>query len=424
VNLEDASTARRCWWIIAALMLVATSLRLLHLGTRVPWGDEMRSLLWARSDFAALIVNLKGDVHPLLYGAALHLWGSAFGLSWFSLRLFSAVLGVATIPLIFEAGRRWAGPATGLGAAVALTLSPFHVFYSQEARNYTLLGLVMLGSIYLLLRWLEERDGRWLVGHALLAAIAVHTHYWAFFVVAFANAYVFVRLPFADREAWIRWLGSQAVLGLLYVPWLPALPMQLAAGKGDWMRPPPYDAILKTMYRFSSGDCAPPSFPDFYRYVAVLPFLVVYVPLLALGALAPAGESAHEREWRHGIVAYLIVPLVIAFAFARFVKPFYAIGRFEMVVFPAYVLLMGRGLARLRPALAGSAVMALVLWMGVYLHYHHSYWGLPLQPRPPAPPTEARADPVASVVVADAGLPATGFEGLPSALASHRSIGQ
>lgn len=397
MNREDAVGARRCRWIIAVLMLVAAGIRLHNLGTRVPWGDEMRSLLWARSDFAALIVNLKGDVHPPFYGAALQLWGASFGTSWFSLRLFSAILAVATIPLIFEAGRRWAGPATGLGAAVVLTLSPFHVFYSQEARNYTLLGFVMLGAIYLLLRWIEERDGRWLVGHTLLAAIAIYTHYWAFFVVTFANVYVFLRLPFADRRAWTLWLGSQAVLGLLYVPWLPALPLQLAAGKGNWMRPPPFDAILKTMYRFSSGDCAPPSFPDVYRYAAILPFLAVYVPLLTLGALAPRGESAREREWRLGIVAYLLVPLAIGFSFARFVKPFYAIGRFEMVVFPAYVLLMGRGLSRLRPALAGSAVTALVLWMGVYLHYHHTYWGRPL--RPPASPTEVRTDRSGSVVV-------------------------
>jgi hypothetical protein len=82
-------------------------------------------------------------------------WVSLVGDSELSLRLPSLVFGLLSIVLSWAIARRYTDPTTALLTALLLSLSPVHIWYSQEARVYApLLFLVLLA----LFAFLELRD--------------------------------------------------------------------------------------------------------------------------------------------------------------------------------------------------------------------------------------------------------------------------
>jgi hypothetical protein len=78
------------------------------------------------------------------------------GSTTYDVRLLSALLGAATIPVMYLIGKRLSGTVVGLAAAVFLAVSPFNIAYGQEARMYTLLTFNAAVVIYALARLLTD----------------------------------------------------------------------------------------------------------------------------------------------------------------------------------------------------------------------------------------------------------------------------
>ena len=87
------------------------------------------------------------DIHPPLYYALLHAWAALLGTGPAALRLLSLVVGVLTIPLLYLVARRMLSTRAALLAALLLTISPLHVYYSQEVRMYGLVALLSVGVL-------------------------------------------------------------------------------------------------------------------------------------------------------------------------------------------------------------------------------------------------------------------------------------
>ena len=75
-----------------------------------------------------------------------------FGSNEISLRMVSALAGLATIPAMGWIAVQVAGPGPALITMGVLALSPFHVWYSQEARAYALVLFFLTLSVGFLLR--------------------------------------------------------------------------------------------------------------------------------------------------------------------------------------------------------------------------------------------------------------------------------
>src|SRR5512138_131891 len=146
-----------CWLIIIAITLFGGWLRILLIGTKGMWLDETFSVWLVNHsvpDMLQWIVRI--DQHPPLYYLLLHSWVAHNGDTPYYTRLFSALFGTATIPIIYLIGKRISGDVVGLAAAVLLALSPFHIFYAQETRMYTLLTFNAAVAIYALVRLLTD----------------------------------------------------------------------------------------------------------------------------------------------------------------------------------------------------------------------------------------------------------------------------
>src|SRR4051794_41415640 len=121
---------------------------------------------------------------PPLYYALAWLWEKVFGHGEAGLRSLSAVFGILTVPVAWRAAREWFDSArAGLIAAALVAFNPFFVWYSQEARSYSLLVLMAALSLLFLGRALRNPSPRALALWAIAAALALLTHYFAAFLL-------------------------------------------------------------------------------------------------------------------------------------------------------------------------------------------------------------------------------------------------
>jgi hypothetical protein len=143
----------------------------------------------------------------------------------------------------------------------------------------------------------------------------------------------------------------------MLLPWLLVLPAQLKAGHGDWIQPPPLDAPLKSLFKFTTGW-------DFYFRTELVRLLeaglfVPYLVVLTAGVLPSASDDERGASRRRGLAFLFAGPIIASYFFSLLLKPMYVIGRFEMIVFPTFALLLGRGFARVGVTLQVAVLLAL-----------------------------------------------------------------
>ena len=98
--------------------------------------------------FSSMVVH---ETNPPLYFVLGWLWARVFGTGEVGLRSLSALIGTAVIPIAYLCGRELVSRRAGLVAAALVALSPFMIWYSQEAREYMLLA-ALCGAVAAVLR--------------------------------------------------------------------------------------------------------------------------------------------------------------------------------------------------------------------------------------------------------------------------------
>ena len=149
----------------------------------------------------------------------------SFILSWASakigdptiwLRLPSLLAGILLIPAVYAVGRRTVGRSAALAAAALATLSPFLIFYSQEARSYLPAAFAVLVTTLLLLVALERRTWGWWAGYVAATIACLYLSY----TTALPLGVQFGWVLWAHRDAWRPLLAGNAIAAVAFLPWL------------------------------------------------------------------------------------------------------------------------------------------------------------------------------------------------------------
>ncbi len=101
----------------------------------------------------------------------------AFGLGAWSLLLPQALMGVATVGILFATVRRWAGAPAGLLAALTLAVTPVAVLMSRFDDPDALLTLLLVAGAWALTRGIDSGRLRWLVLSAALVGLGFETKF-------------------------------------------------------------------------------------------------------------------------------------------------------------------------------------------------------------------------------------------------------
>jgi hypothetical protein len=172
-------------WIVAAMTGVAALVRFAMLGSQSYGVDEVQAAREVHMSFGAMLSAIgSGEPNPPLYFVLGWVWAKVFGVSEAGLRSLSALLGCAVIPVTYLCGRELVSKRAGLAAAALACLSPFLIWYSQEAREYMLLAVLTGLSVLFFARGWRAPTRRNLTWWAAFSALAILTQYFAIFLVA------------------------------------------------------------------------------------------------------------------------------------------------------------------------------------------------------------------------------------------------
>lgn len=223
-------------YLLIGILILGLGLRLINLNQSF-WLDEASQAQMSATSVSDIWFNRSVDFHPPLFYVLAHFW-MQFGRSEAVLRLLPVFFGVVSIGLIYLINKK-----IGLMAAFFLAINPYHIYYSQEFRSYSMLA--MLGLLSMLL--MQRKKYTWM---AIVNALLLYTHYSAIFLIL---AQIFI------SPSTIFYL---LITIILFMPWLPRFIEQLHAGVNiDVFLPgwrnvltlSPVKAIPEILFKFMAG---------------------------------------------------------------------------------------------------------------------------------------------------------------------------
>jgi mannosyltransferase len=324
------------------------------------WLDEALTVDIARQPLHQLPYYLRRDGAPPLYYALLHVWMGVFGTSDVAVRSLSGVFGVATVPLVWLAGKRLGGTKAAWAAMLLLATSPFAVRYDTETRMYSLVALLtVLGFLALDRALRSPRPGN-LIAVAAVTSLLLYTHYWSIYLLGATMVWLLFE-AFWGRPKWRR--GARAALVaaivgcLTFLPWFPIFLFQSRHTGTPWSTPATFGAMVSAISSFAGGSTSQG------RALALLFFAVG-----GLGLFGIATDRLHisidirSRPLGRPI-AVVIVGTLAAAILGGLVTSSAFDARYASVVFVPMILLVALGVTvfRDRHVRAGILVIAVLL---------------------------------------------------------------
>jgi 4-amino-4-deoxy-L-arabinose transferase-like glycosyltransferase len=289
------------------------------------------------------------------------------GTSETALRLPSAIYGTFFVLAAVWAGCEFCNRQVGLWSGAFAAIAPIHIYYSQEARPYALLTLLLLLCAILLDRALREDSTLSWALVTLAVLLALYTHYFAILGLLPAALLILIGADRARlRQRLWRLGGITFVCGVLFLPWVwwsfmltPHSPAETEWIRNTWNETPPTLAIPKTLEVLALGADAGffPHFPKLYSYItfprplrllglALMLLLGIWVAIPWQDHRLPIHWLRERKVWLWGMLLFPLGTLWLL----SLAKPLYLVGRYDLVAFPGYTLLVGVAMAKMQRA--------------------------------------------------------------------------
>jgi len=163
-------------------------------------------------------------VQPPIFFALLHLWELHVGDSMRLIRALPAVLSLLVLPAAWWFCRGLFGSERVAWLSVSLlSVSPLHLAYAQEVRQYSLWTAMILVTCAVLLRALEGGSRKAWLAFSLAATASLYTHLLTGFLLMGLGVYVLYRERWRFSSKVEDFLISLALVGVAFGPWLLAL---------------------------------------------------------------------------------------------------------------------------------------------------------------------------------------------------------
>lgn len=345
-----------------ATCLLAFGLRWYRLDYHYLGLDESLSVETALLPLSQLVAFQQAKVfsHPPLHHTLLSLWLPLAGTSELAARFLSLFSGVAAVAAAMATARALVGRAGGLVVGLLMAVSPFAVYYGQEARMYTLVSLLALLAGYGLWRFHRSRRRRWLALAGAGLGLGLFSHYYYFFFAAALGLFLLSRL--GSLRPHLRLLLPVLVLAALpALVWLGlarGTQASLAAVAGNDVHTPPDQVIADTLATFAGGPLwVRPAEPA----AALASGVLLTLGLVQIVRWLPASGRGRER-------ALLLLPWLLVPPLLGSLVPWSVYPRYLTVAYPAFLMVGSVALLALtgrRPLLlAGAAGLLALLSLG------------------------------------------------------------
>lgn len=282
-------------------------------------------------------VFLQNDFHPPLYYLLMKLWTNVWGYSEVALRMPSIIFSLLTGYFIYKMAKWLNGYMVGIWSAIFFLFNPLIVYYSQEARMYSMATCLLTIGLYYLLASLrvnelnKNKNLKFKVNNILIGlffSLALATFYGSVFLIVASLSFLLLKKQYKSL------LVTSCCLLFTLLILSPLLYQQLDSAKQslslvtNWslvLGKANIKNVLLIPIKFTSGRIS--WFPKWSYYVVTGSWLLVTGYLFIKGAL------------KNKPVFYcFIVPLLLGF-FVSFITPLLQYFRFIYLIVPMSLLL-------------------------------------------------------------------------------------
>lgn len=348
--------------ILISIILIGAAFRFYKIDYQSVWLDEIHTLNEANPELSLseMYTSLMGsDPHPPLYFILVQLFFKLFGYSTLVLRIFSALLGIAGLYAIYSLGKELMNKKVGLIATALLAVNYFHIYYSQEARMYSMLFFTTTLAFLFLIRFIKKPTLKSALFHGLFAALMIYTHFFALFALfaQYIILLIFIVKPFnTDRKKMFLYSFFSGILTLLL--YLPALKLFIVTTKRTsiWIPMPTVDVYTQI-------------FKEFFGQSEIVLFFVLTLLVLFFMKLYNRESKAkleinptEEKQvfsfvflftW---IIITLLIPLI-----SSYVKLPMLISRYFINILPAVIILVAMGIYYIKNNVVQLAVLSIFI---------------------------------------------------------------
>jgi 4-amino-4-deoxy-L-arabinose transferase-like glycosyltransferase len=223
---------------------------------------------WANDYYSAAVRSMSSSWHNFLYASAdpsgvmsvdkppLALWIQSlsvrvFGYHPLSVLVPQALMGVASVALVYDLVRRRFGRLSGFVAGLALALTPITVAISRHNNPDALLVLCCVAALWFTVHALEDGRTRWLVLAGVCVGLGFETKMLIALAVVPAIAAAYLLIAPRGRLRALRQLLAGGVALLLVGGAWPALVALTPAADRPWISGTSDNGILSLIFEYN-----------------------------------------------------------------------------------------------------------------------------------------------------------------------------
>jgi hypothetical protein len=298
-----------------------------HITLRAFWGDEADIANNLALPFSQLWHRAIVDGNPLTYTYILKVWSNIFGDSEIALRGFSAIFGLLLVFLIYKTADKFIeDKRVGHVAAFLASTNYFLIWFATQTKVYIFAAFLGSLSYYYFMKVAHKPGKNDHIIYCIITSVCAYTHPWL--ILVFLSQALNLFLFRKDIHEPLKILLAQLFTLLLVSPSLLITLYQGNIGVSAWNGTAPLWAIFESFKYLCFGSNA--------IYLCFFIVAALYV-LLAKNNLY-AIINKNELMMLKMLLVYLFFPLVSALFFSQFISA-YSIGRYEMIVLPAFLLI-------------------------------------------------------------------------------------
>ena len=179
-----------------------------YLSVEKTWEDTIEKLL-------------EHPEHPPLYYLLSRGWQEIFGSSIAATRSLSVVFSLLLFPVVYWLCLElFDSPKVGWWTIGIVAVSPVHVLYAQEAREYSLLVLTTAITCITLLKAIKRNNWLWWVFYSVSLAVNFYVSLIAGYIAIAQAFYIIILERFRFTKVTIDFILSGIVSLVLFSPWL------------------------------------------------------------------------------------------------------------------------------------------------------------------------------------------------------------
>ncbi len=309
--------------------------------------DEAQSI-WVSTKSVPLILHLDAqDVLVPLYEVLLHFWMQIFGSSVLAARSLSFLFFVLTLPVLYLLAKETNSKRVAMITITLFSLSPFIMWYSSEARMYTLFAFITTCNHLFFVRFFSTSGKSSKVGYVITAILGLYTHYFFIFLLATQFFYLLWRVVAKpEYEVWVKddiqkprsrskrilvtHIFLMILAGIFFLPWALYFIQMGAASNSQPLIPPPtsfniFQAFINFLFGFQSN--------------TVQAFLISLWPLFVLTLFFVFTKREDQAGENVNYVAFATFLPVILIFLGSYLRPIF-LTRYLILVTPTLFILI------------------------------------------------------------------------------------